>query len=101
MSKNHIEKIVCPKCNTESDFVLWDSINTMLDPEMKAIVWYYSGMSNYLYEAIPVMVLSTIVLLGVSKATGGPDESITEGFNKYIAMLKSNKEKAKAERKKA
>lgn len=38
MSRNHIEKIVYPKCNTESDFVLWDSINTMLDPEMKAKV---------------------------------------------------------------
>lgn len=62
------------------------------------IVWYYSGMSNYLYEAIPGMVLSTIVLLAVSKATGGPDQTVTEEFNKYLAMLKQNTERAKAER---
>lgn len=62
------------------------------------IVWYYSGMSNYLYEAIPGMVLSTITLLAVSKATGGPDKTVTEGFNKYIAMLNQNREKAKAEK---
>ena len=35
MSKHHIEKITCPNCKTESEFVLWDSINTQLDPEMK------------------------------------------------------------------
>ena len=35
MSKHHIEKITCPKCEAESDFVIWDSINTMLNPEMK------------------------------------------------------------------
>lgn len=79
----------------------YGAVSSIVVGLVTVIVWYYSGMSNYLYEAIPGMVLSTIVLLGVSKATGGPDESITEGFNKYIAMLKSNKEKAKAERKKA
>lgn len=38
MSKHHVEKIICPHCHTESDFILWDSINTSLDPEMKAKV---------------------------------------------------------------
>lgn len=63
------------------------------------IVWYYSGLSYYLYEAIPGIVLSTITLLGVSKATGGPDEEVTEGFNKFIKMLNDNKEKSKEARK--
>lgn len=36
MSKKHIEKITCPECKHESEFVVWDSINTQLDPEMKA-----------------------------------------------------------------
>lgn len=79
----------------------YGAVSSIVVGLVTVIVWYYSGMSNYLYEAIPGMVLSTIVLLGVSKATGGPDESITEGFNKYIAMLKSNKEKANVEREKA
>jgi len=35
MSRRHIEKIICPKCKKESDFFIWDSINTSLDPDMK------------------------------------------------------------------
>ena len=55
------------------------------------IVWYYSGLSNYLYEAIPGMVFSSIVLLAVSKATGGADASVTEGYESYLKMLASKK----------
>ncbi len=35
MSKHSVEKITCPKCERESDFIIWNSINTTLDPEMK------------------------------------------------------------------
>lgn len=35
MSKFNIEKIACPRCSKESDFRVWSSINTALDPEMK------------------------------------------------------------------
>ena len=35
MSKHHIEKVTCPFCHHEGDFEVWDSINTVLDPEMK------------------------------------------------------------------
>ena len=35
MSKHHIEKVTCPSCHHEGDFKVWDSINTVLDPEMK------------------------------------------------------------------
>jgi len=55
------------------------------------IVWYYSGLSSYIYEAIPGMFISTIVLLAVSKATGGPDEETTKGFNEFITKLKTIK----------
>lgn len=34
MSRHSIEKITCPKCGSESDFMIWSSINTVLDPEM-------------------------------------------------------------------
>lgn len=35
MSRHHIEEIECPVCHNKGEFVLWDSINTELDPEMK------------------------------------------------------------------
>lgn len=38
MSKHHIEHITCPKCGNPSDFLLWESVNTVLDPDMKARV---------------------------------------------------------------
>lgn len=38
MSRHSMEKITCPKCGCESDFMIWSSINTVLDPEMFAKV---------------------------------------------------------------
>lgn len=35
MSRMKVEMITCPECSKESEFVVWDSINTMLDPDMK------------------------------------------------------------------
>ena len=35
MSKHHTEEIVCPACQHKGNFEIWDSINTVLDPEMK------------------------------------------------------------------
>ena len=35
MSKYHEEKIICPSCGKEGEFLVWDSINTVLNPEMK------------------------------------------------------------------
>lgn len=35
MSRFNIEKIACPRCGKDSDFRVWSSINTALDPEMK------------------------------------------------------------------
>ena len=35
MSKTHIEKITCPECDKIDEFVVWDSINTTKNPEMK------------------------------------------------------------------
>ena len=34
MSRHSVEKITCPKCGKESEFIVWSSINTVLDPEM-------------------------------------------------------------------
>ena len=38
MSMERNEIITCPKCGKESEFTIWQSINTMLDPEMKSAV---------------------------------------------------------------
>ena len=38
MSRRMERMITCPKCGKEHEFVIWDSINTMLDPEMKEAV---------------------------------------------------------------
>lgn len=35
MSMSSVEKIKCPQCGKEQDFTVWESINTVLDPELK------------------------------------------------------------------
>ena len=35
MSSQRSEKIICPGCGEEHDFEMWNSLNTMLDPDMK------------------------------------------------------------------
>lgn len=35
MSRCRIEQIECPHCNRKSDFTIWESINTVIDPDMK------------------------------------------------------------------
>lgn len=35
MSRFRKENITCPKCGKESEFIVWESINTMLDPKLK------------------------------------------------------------------
>ena len=35
MSRYSTELIVCPKCGEESEFIMWSSVNTMLNPELK------------------------------------------------------------------
>ena len=38
MSKHHYETITCPECGKESQFLVWESINTVIDPDMKTKV---------------------------------------------------------------
>ena len=35
MSSQHFEKITCPQCQKDSEFVMYDSVNVSLDPEDK------------------------------------------------------------------
>ncbi len=34
MSSRSMKKITCPKCGCETDFMIWSSVNTVLNPEM-------------------------------------------------------------------
>ncbi len=47
MSKSRMVKITCPKCNKESKFRIWESINTQLDPDLKSAV---RDQSAFLFE---------------------------------------------------
>lgn len=47
MSKAEMIKITCPKCQKDSDFRIWSSINTQLDPELKSAV---RDQSVFLFE---------------------------------------------------
>ena len=38
MSKHRIISLTCPKCGSRHPFQLWDSVNTMIDPQLKAAV---------------------------------------------------------------
>ncbi len=38
MSLSREEMITCPNCGHQSPFMIWQSVNTMIDPEMKAAV---------------------------------------------------------------
>ena len=53
------------------------------------LIWYYSGLSNWIYELIPAIIFSTIVIVLVSKATGGPDKLTLDQFNDYISRIQS------------
>ena len=38
MSMENVVKVKCPKCGAEGDFVIWRSLNTQLNPDMRAKV---------------------------------------------------------------
>ncbi len=47
MSSHREISVTCPKCNQDHPFVMWGSINTTLNPEMKAAV---KDRSAFLFE---------------------------------------------------
>lgn len=70
------------------------AVASILAGLVTVLVWFYSGMSNYLFEVFPGFAVSTIVLLVVSKLTGGPKEEAVEKYEEYISEFKRvNEEK--------
>lgn len=68
------------------------AIASILTGLIVVIVWYYSGLSAYLYEAIPGFLASSIVLLAVTRLTGGPDPEAVKEFLAFKSDLKNRKE---------
>jgi sodium/proline symporter len=52
------------------------------------IIWYYSGLSNYLYELIPGFVLSFIALILGTKLSGGADAETMAIYEQFASRLK-------------
>lgn len=62
MSKRNTVKITCPKCKKECDYLIWESINIQLDPEMKerilngeAFLFKCPDCGNEVYVNYPVL----------------------------------------------
>ena len=64
------------------------AIVSMIVGMIVCLVWYYSGLSDYIYEIVPGIVLSSIALFAVSAATGGPDEEDKVFFEGFLKTLK-------------
>lgn len=52
------------------------------------IIWYYSGMSSYIYELIPGFVASCAALWLGTKFSGGADKETVAVYENFIANLK-------------
>ena len=69
------------------------AIASILTGLIVVIVWYYSGLSNYIYEAVPGMVISAIVLVVVTRLTGGPSAESVAKYEEFEREIAARKEK--------
>lgn len=66
---------------TTKQGAIWSMIVGMVT----IIVWYNSGLSQYVYELIPGFILSFLTLYLVSKYIGGPGKDIENRFLGYLS----------------
>ena len=77
-----------------TDKINWKgAVASILAGLITVLVWFYSGMSDYLFEVFPGFIVSSIVLLTVSKATGGPSKEVSEKYRDYIEAYRKINEK--------
>ena len=57
------------------------------------IVWYYSGMSAYVYELIPGFAASSAALVIGTKVSGGADASTVAIYQQYVDKINQNKKR--------
>ncbi len=46
----------------------------MITGMVTILLWYNLGLSEWVYELVPALVVSILTLIVVSNATGGPDK---------------------------
>ena len=66
------------------------AIASMVVGLFTVIIWYYSGMSSYVYEAIPGFIASSLALILGTKLSGGADRNTVKEYEIFIERL-SNK----------
>jgi len=67
------------------------AIASIITGLLVVIIWYYSGMSDYLYELIPGFGASCIALLLGTKLSGGADAETVALYQSFVAKLKKKK----------
>lgn len=63
------------------------AVSSMIVGMVTILVWYNTGLSSYVYELVPAIILSAVTAYAVSKLTGGPDKHTLEGFNAYLKEI--------------
>lgn len=72
----------------------WSNLNyegakwSMIVVMLVNLIWYYSGLSEYVYELIPAIILSTLTLIIVSMMTHGPDKETSRHYEDYLHSIK-------------
>lgn len=72
----------------------WSKLNyegakwSMIVGMLVNLIWYYSGLSEYVYELIPAIILSTLTLIIVSMMTHGPDKETSRHYEDYLHSIK-------------
>ena len=64
------------------------AVASILTGLIVVIVWFYTGLSNYLFEVFPGWAASTLVLFVVSKITGGATSETTKLYKEYQEEIK-------------
>lgn len=56
----------------------------MITGMVTILLWYNLGLSEWIYELVPALVVSVLTLIVVSNATGGPDKVTKDRFDEYL-----------------
>lgn len=65
------------------------AIASILTGLVVVIVWYYSGLSNYIYEVIPGFLASGAALILFTRLSGGADADSVRQYESYRKKLKN------------
>lgn len=64
------------------------AIASIITGLLVVIIWYYSGLSNYLYELVPGFIASCLALFLGTKLSGGADAETVAIYESFKARLK-------------